>query len=133
MILLMNTLRIRFWLFLLGCIGSRTFFTGLAYHASCHWLRLLGGLALIPVIGWFYIIFIGRRDTGLEVFGDNIWWNNLRPVHMLLWGFFAYLALVQCHPFSWVPLAVDTVLGLTSFLLFHGMKGHLPTMLGLRM
>ena len=131
MTLQMNTLRLRFWLFLLGCIGSRTLFTALAYYASCHWLRLLGGLALIPVMGWFYILFIGRRDTGLEVFGDRIWWNNLRPVHMLLWGFFSYLALVKCHPFSWVPLALDTALGLCSFLLFHGLKGNLSKMLGM--
>jgi hypothetical protein len=131
MILLMNTLRIRFWLFILGCIGSRSVFTLLAYHASCNWLRLLGGFALIPVIGWFYIIFIGRRDTGMEVFGSQIWWKNLRPAHMLLWGFFSYLALVKCHPFAWVPLAVDTVFGLSSFLIYHGTKGHLPTMLGM--
>ena len=26
------------------------------------------------------------RKTGLEVFGDKIWWNNLRPIHGILYG-----------------------------------------------
>lgn len=125
-----STLRLRFWLFLLGCIGSRSVFTLLAYHASCHWLRLLGLLALGPVIGWFYIIFIGRRDTGIEVMGDRIWWVSLRPVHMLLWGFFAYLAIGQCHPSAWVVLAADTVFGLLSFLGHHAKEGNLRIMMG---
>lgn len=127
-----STLRIRFWLFLLGCIGSRSLFTLISYYSSCQWLPFLGMIALIPVIGWFYIIFIGERNFGFEVFGDRIWWNHLRPVHMLLWGFFAYLAIVKCHPLSWIPLAVDTLLGLSSFLIFHASKGHLPIMLGMQ-
>jgi hypothetical protein len=123
-----STLRLRFWLFLLGCIGSRSLFTFLASYASCGWLRLLGGLALGPVLGWFYLVFIGHRDTGLEVFGDRIWWVSLRPIHMLLWGFFAYLALGLCHPYAWVVLAVDTVFGLVSFLAHHAQEGNLRVM-----
>jgi hypothetical protein len=128
-----HLLRLRFWLFLLGCIGSRTVFTFLAYYASSsHWLRLLGLLALGPVIGWFYLVFVGRRDTGLEVMGDRIWWVSLRPVHMLLWGFFVYLALGKCHPMAWVVLAVDTGFGLFSFLAHHAQEGNLAIMLGMK-
>ena len=128
-----ETLRLRFWLFLLGCIGSRSAFTALAYFSahSCRLLAVLGAIALLPVLGWFYLIFIGRRDTGPEVFGGRIWWTSLRPVHMLLWGFFAYLALWKCHPSAWVILAVDTLFGLGSFLVHHGQAGHLKTMVGL--
>lgn len=125
-----SVLRLRFWLFLLGCIGSRSVFTLLASKASCAWLRLLGGLALGPVLGWFYLVFVGRRDTGLEVFGDRIWWTRLRPLHMLLWAFFAYLALGLCHPYAWVVLAVDTAVGLISFLAHHAQEGNLRVMLG---
>lgn len=122
-------LRMRFWLFILGCIGSRTIMTIAAAYVSRSWLRLLGIFALIPVIGWFYIIFIGERDTGLEVFGGRIWWKNLRPIHMLLWGFFAYLAIWLTHPFAWLVLAVDTMFGLGSFLLHHYQEGNLGIML----
>lgn len=131
-----HLLRLRFWLFLLGCIGSRSAFTALAYRASyassCNWLRFLGLLALGPVIGWFYIIFFGSRDTGLEVMGDRIWWTTLRPVHLLLWGFFAYLALGKCHPMAWVVLAVDTAFGLLSFLGHHAQEGNLRIMLDMK-
>jgi hypothetical protein len=122
----MNTLSLRFWLFLIGCIGSRTLVTALSYYASrsCALLRMMGALSLIPVIGWFYLIFIGERDTGPEVFGGRIWWGSLRPIHMLLWGFFAYLAL-SCHPSAWVVLAVDTAFGLGAFLHHHSQTGDL--------
>lgn len=127
-----QTLRLRFWLFLLGCIGSRSIFTGIAYLSSrsCQLLQLLGTVALLPVFGWFYLIFIGRRDTGIEVFGDRIWWTSLRPIHFLLWGFFSYLALWKCHPSAWVVLAIDTLFGLGAFLHHHYRAGHLLTMIG---
>ena len=125
-----ETLRIRFWLFLIGCIGSRSLFTALTAYASCRWLKVFGAIALLPVIGWFYIIFIGKRDTGAEVFGERIWWTSIRPIHMLLWGFFAYLALWKCHPSAWVVLAVDTLFGLGSFLAHHAQEGNLKTLIG---
>jgi len=84
--------------------------------------------ALLPVVGWFYIIFIGKRDTGLEVFGESIWWKSLRPIHMLLWAFFAYLAIIG-SPRAWMILAVDTVFGLSAFLIHHWREGNLPMML----
>jgi hypothetical protein len=86
--------------------------------ASGWFLALIGIFALIPVFGWFYIIFIGKRDTGLEVLGDKIWWKNLRPVHMLLWGFFSYLAITG-NKKAWLVLLVDTLFGLSSFLVYH--------------
>jgi hypothetical protein len=125
---MLNTLKLRFYLFLFGCIGSRSIFTLLAYLFTDWKLTSLGILALFPVIGWFYIIFFGERDTGLEVFGDKIWWKSLRPIHMLLWLFFAFLAIKQ-HPSAWIILLVDTIFGLTSFLLHHWSQGNLKIML----
>jgi hypothetical protein len=125
---MINTLKMRFYLFLFGCIGSRLGFTLLSYLVYGKLLTLLGIIALGPVIGWFYIIFIGERDTGLEVFGDKIWWKSLRPIHMLLWLFFAYLAILQ-NPYAWIILLVDTIFGLTSFLLYHWSQGNLKIML----
>jgi hypothetical protein len=115
---MINQIKIRFFLFLFGCIGSRLALTIVSAFASGWFLALIGIFALIPVFGWFYIIFIGKRDTGLEVLGDKIWWKNLRPVHMLLWGFFSYLAITG-NKKAWLVLLVDTLFGLSSFLVYH--------------
>lgn len=120
---MINTIKIRFFLFLFGCIGSRLAVTAVSAFASGWFLTLIGVFALIPVIGWFYIIFIGKRDTGLEVLGDKIWWKNLRPIHMLLWGFFSYLAITGNRK-AWIVLLIDTLFGLSSFLIHHYMEGN---------
>lgn len=125
---MLSNLQARFFLFMFGCIGSRLLFTLASYYSPIWILQILGFVALIPVIGWFYIIFIGSRDTGLEVFGDKIWWKNLRPIHMILWGFFSFLA-INGNRSAWIVLLVDTVFGITSFLCYHGMTGNLEKML----
>ena len=113
-----NPIKIRFFLFLFGCIGTRLAFTALAAFSKGWLLILVGILALIPVIGWFYIIFIGKRDTGFEILGDKIWWQNLRPIHMFLWGLFSYLAITG-NPRAWQVLLGDTLFGLSAFLIHH--------------
>jgi len=124
----MNPIQIRFMLFLFGCIGSRLLFTTLSAFASGLMLKMLGIVALIPVIGWTYIIFIGKRDTGLEVLGDKIWWKNLRPIHLILWSFFAYLAITG-NKKAWIVLLMDTLFGLSSFLVFHLKEGNFNKLL----
>lgn len=51
--------------------------------------------AIIPS-GWLYIIFIGKRYTGLEVFGDKIW----------------------------IVLLIDTLFGLSAFLVYYWRQGN---------
>jgi hypothetical protein len=82
----------------------------------------LGYLALLPAIGFFYLYFSGIRKTGPEVFGDKIWWNELRPIHGLLYFLFAYNAIIG-NQNSWVYLLVDVLFGVTSFLIFHYYNG----------
>jgi len=124
----MTPLRIRFLLFIFGCILTRSLFTIFTYYAQGWILKIAGMLAILPVIGWFYIIFVTERNTGPEVLGGTIWWQKLRPIHMLLWGFFAYLAINE-NRMAFVPLAIDTVFGLVSFLVFHYSNGDLKKML----
>jgi hypothetical protein len=119
-----NPIKIRFFLFLFGCIGSRLTLTIISAFASTSFLKLIGILALIPVIGWFYIIFIGKRDTGIEVLGDKIWWKSLRPIHMILWLFFSYLA-ISGNKKAWIVLLIDTLFGLSSFLIYHWSQGNI--------
>ena len=119
----MNTIQKRFLLFLFGCIGTRLAFTALAKYVSRNILPYLGAIALIPVIGWFYIIFIGSRNTGAEVFGEQIWWKTLRPIHMILWAIFAVMAFNK-NGDAWTVLLGDTLLGLISFLIHHYNAGN---------
>lgn len=108
----------RLLLFLIGCIGTRFLFVYLAKHASPSNLRILGYLALLPAIGFTYIYFSGSRQTGAEVFGERIWWNDLRPIHAFLYGLFVYYA-IGGHTYAWTILLVDVLFGLTMFLLHH--------------
>jgi hypothetical protein len=124
-----STLQIRFALFLIGCIGTRSLFTLASAYAPPAYLPWFGALALLPTLGWFYLIFLGERDTGAEVFGELIWWKHMRPLHMILWGFFAYLAF-QRNPHAWIILATDTLVGLLSFLEHHYSEGNLSRVFG---
>ena len=88
------------------------------------YLPVLGFLALIPAIGFLVIYMFGLRKTGNEVFGDTIWWNDLRPIHAMFYGLFAYLAISK-NSNAWIVLLVDTVFGLGAFLTHHYKEGNL--------
>ena len=118
----MNNIQKRFLLFLFGCIGTRTLLVYIAKTTNKTLLMFLGYLALLPAIGFFYLFFSGTRKTGAEVFGDKIWWNNLRPIHGLLYTLFAYNAITG-NQNAWLYLLVDVVVGFTSFVIFHYYNG----------
>ena len=105
-------------LFLIGCIGTRAAFAYLAAIASPTVLPFLGALALIPAIGFVLIYTYDLRKTGAEVFGERIWWNDLRPVHAAIYGAFA-VAAVGGRRWAWMFLAADVLLGLTAFVNHH--------------
>ena len=118
----MNNIQKRFMLFIFGCILVRSLFVIIAKNININYLPYLGYLAILPTIGFFYIYFTDSRKTGAEVFGDKIWWNNLRPIHGLLYGLFAYNAINKNY-YSWIYLLIDVILGLFSFLIFHYYNG----------
>ncbi len=108
----------RIFLFLSLCIPIRLLMVYITKFISTDYLPYLGILALIPTIG-FIIIYLGDyRKIGMEVFGDKIWWNQLRPIHACLYLLFALLALKK-NTYSWIPLLIDVLIGLFSFLLYH--------------
>ena len=83
----------------------------------------MGIIAGVIALSFAYWTFVGRRDVGTEVSslvgGDGkIWWQSLRPVHMILWAAFSYGALTD-HRDAWKILAADTTLGLSAFLVHH--------------
>jgi hypothetical protein len=113
----MNKQHKRMFLFLAGCIPVRMGAVYLARTATTT-LPLLGLLALFPTLGFLYFWLTGTRQTGPEVFGDRIWWNSLRPLHALLWGTFAVLALFE-YRYAWILLLIDVIVGITAFTLHH--------------
>ena len=118
----MNTIQKRFLLFLFGCIGTRSLLLYIAKNLSKQYLFYLGWLTLILAVGFMYIYLTGTRQTGAEVFGDKIWWNDLRPLHSLLYFVFSYNAIMG-NMNAWIYLLVDVIIGLISFLSHHYMVG----------
>ena len=107
----MNTQRLL--TFLIGCIGTRSLLTYVAYRYT-RYLPYMGYIALIPAVGFAVIFAGGFRKTGVEVAGEKIWWNDLRPVHSALFGLFA-ISAIQQNVHAWMFLLIDTLLGLASF------------------
>ena len=118
----MNELQKRFFLFLVFCIGSRSLFVYVAKNINIQYLPILGYIALLPAFGFAYIFATGARQTGAEVFGEKIWWNNLRPVHAILYSLFAYNAINKNRQ-SWVYLLIYVLFGLIGFLTHHYTAG----------
>jgi len=118
----MNTFQKRFLLFIFGCIGTRSLFVYIAKNTRPKYLPLLGYLALLPAIGFMYIYLTGSRKVGIETFGEKIWWNDLRPIHSLLYFLFAYNAIIGNYK-AWEYLLIDVLFGLTSFIFFHYQNG----------
>jgi|TARA_B110000467_G_C18233837_1_gene430341 hypothetical protein len=114
----MNNLHKRYLLFLLGCIPMRITLVYLAKTLSSKYLKIMGYIALLPAIGFLYIYITNGRKTGGEVFGGKIWWNNLRPVHSLLYFIFSFMAINE-EPNSYIPLLIDVTIGFLAFLNQH--------------
>lgn len=104
-------------LFLLGCMGTRSFLTYLSSNMNL--LPYIGIFYLLCSIAILYIFIFGSKtaDAQLEWLGEKkIWWNNLRPIHGLIWLLFSILAFFK-YEFSWVVLGIDTILGLCVWIL----------------
>ena len=110
----------RFLLFSI-CILVRSLFVIIVKKIDKKYLPYLGLLALLPAFGFLIIYFGGYRKTGGETFGQKIWWNNLRPIHAMLYLTFAYLAINRSK-YSYKPLLIDVIIGLSAFLYYHFSK-----------
>jgi len=104
--------------------GIKTLFVYLAKVLPIECLKIMGFVALMPASGFLYIFLTKIRETGVEVFGDKIWWNNLRPIHSILYYGFAYFAINGNRNIAWKFLLLDVVFGLSSFLIFHYISGN---------
>ena len=114
----MNDLHKRFALFLGLCIPSRFLLSYIAKKMPPKYLPFMGCIMLILVITWTYIYLSGTRKTGIETFGGEIWWNELRPLHIGLYFAFALMALNKSRN-AYLLIMLDTILGLLFFLKYH--------------
>ena len=62
--------------------------------------------------------FHGGLKKGAETWGKPIWWNDLRPLHASLYFMFAIYAIKK-YDKAWIPLFIDTIIGLLAFLQYH--------------
>ena len=58
------------------------------------------------------------RKTGTEVFGADIWWNEIRPIHSMLYLLFC-IYMYKKNEYAYLPLLLDLIIGIVSFTLYH--------------
>ena len=113
----MNELKKRFALFSI-CVFVRICLVILAKYIPKKYLKIMGFLTLIPGLGFAIIYLFKLRKTGAEVFGNKIWWNDLRPIHATLYLLFSYLAINK-NKNSWYVLLLDVIIGIIAFSIHH--------------
>ena len=118
----------RLLIFIIFCMGIRALLVLIAKYINTEYLKYAGYLALIPAIGFMVIYLKGVGKTDVGVFGGKIWWNNLRPIHSILYFLFAYNAIIG-NKQSWIYLLVDVLIGLISFLIHHYANGDIVKVL----
>ena len=104
----------RLILFLVGCMGSRVALVWIAKNYP-RVLFYMGIMAVCISFGFMYIWVNGLRKTGIETLGEKIWWNDLRPLHSILWGIFAVMAF-QGNQNAWMVLLLDVTIGFLAWL-----------------
>ena len=112
----MNIIHKRFISFLLLCIPIRILLVCITKKINIEYLPFLGLIAIIIAIGFMYN-FIFKKEKG-STFNQKAWWNNLRPIHSLLYFIFAYLAFNK-NNYAYIPLLFDVIIGFVSFIINH--------------
>ena len=101
----------RLLLFIFVCLLIRILFVVITKTINKKYLPYLGYLALLPGLGFLIIYFCGLRKRGIETGGELIWWNELRPIHGILYLSFSYLAINKSK-LSYIPLLLDVLIGI---------------------
>ena len=94
----------RIALFLIGCLGTR-FAIIFIQNKYFNIIKMLIG------IGFLTIYLTDSRKYGLETFGDPIWWNDVRPIHGILY-------LISGITASNIPLIIDLIFSIL-FYIYH--------------
>ena len=104
-------------LFFLGCVPARLLLAYIAYallknsdKSDNKTLHAFVAVTFVIGVGFWTIYLNGWRKTGTETFGQQIWWNSLRPVHGSIYLLFSLAALLG-YKDAWVLLFADVCLG----------------------
>lgn len=104
------------------CIVIRFILVIIAKIINKIYLPYLGYLALLPALGFMTVYLTGSRKVGIETLGEKIWWNDLRPLHAILYAVFALMAINKCKN-AYIILLIDVVIGLIAFINYHYNQG----------
>ena len=126
----MNDIQKRFTLFLLGCIGTRFSFVYLTKTIKNPTFITLFGIISIMIGTSFMVLYLNNcRKNGPEVFGGNIWWNLLRPIHSALYLTVGIMCLTGYYNNVWPLLLADVLIGLSGFLYYHYINNNFVKLL----
>ena len=126
---MVNPMQKRFLLFLGACIPSRLLFAYIAKTGSLFVKKISALIAFIIASGFLFIYISGTRKSGLETGGQPIWWNQLRPLHALLYYMFALMVFFINANDAWTIIVIDTLIGLLSFIVYHWKQGDFERLL----
>lgn len=105
------------YLFLFGCIPVRILLSILPLYIDKKTLFYYGIGLLIISLSFLYLYFTNQRLDAYEA-GGNTWWAKFRIIHGLLYLCAAIYAL-QGQRIAWIPLSIDTFIGLVLFINKH--------------
>ena len=110
--------RQRLFQFLGICIVLRSIAAFIAYlYPQSVVTKVLAGFYLLMGISMIYLFATNKRQNAPEG-GGITWWNDIRPVHGLLYILFAMFAFTNKN-FSYLFLVGDVILGLVAFTVHH--------------
>ena len=105
----MNTI---IYKFLFGCLPVRISIALIAKNLDVDYLPIMAIFTSIISLGFFNAYL---KNSRVGFFGGDVWWNNYRLVHSIIFGLFSILAFCK-HPDSWIVLLVDVCFGLLFFI-----------------
>lgn len=102
------------FIFLFGCVPVRFFLAFLVLMLESKKLRLLSPLFAIIGLSFIFLKLTNKRLTSFES-GGKTWWNNVRPVHGLLYILASFFAFKGKNKECFFVLLIDVLFGLSVF------------------
>jgi len=99
------------------CIFLRfllSYFVFVTYNNNYRYIFII--FYLLAALGLLYHYLNKKRKIG--AFNNIVWWDDLRPIHALLFISTAILLYIK-NPYSYILPVIDTIIGLIMYLLIH--------------